>query len=78
MPAGSIDSPGFRRHGYRLLGPRFDYLLHMRPAEWPIMVAHTALGYVLAVGWSGIARGEHLGAAILGIACLARALPRGA
>lgn len=68
MPAGPIDSPGFRRHGYRLLGSRFDYLLHMRPAEWPIMAAHTALGYILAVGWSGIARGEHLGAAILGIA----------
>jgi 4-hydroxybenzoate polyprenyltransferase len=68
MPAESIDSSGFRRHGYRLLGPRFDYLLHMRPAEWPIMAAHTALGYILAVGWSGIARGEYLGAAILGIA----------
>jgi hypothetical protein len=68
MPAGPIESSGFRRHGYRLLGPRFDYLLHMRPAEWPIMAAHTALGYILAVGWSGIARGEQLGAAILGIA----------
>lgn len=39
-----------RRLGYRLLGPAFDYLLHTRPAEWPIMTAHTALGVLLAVG----------------------------
>ena len=47
--------------GYRLLpGDGFSYLLHMRPAEWPIMVAHTALGYVLAVGIGGAARGVWL------------------
>jgi 4-hydroxybenzoate polyprenyltransferase len=67
MPAGAVEPSGFRRLGYRLLGPRFDYLLHMRPAEWPIMAAHTALGYILAVGWSGVARREHLGAALLGL-----------
>ena len=34
----------WRRLGYRLL-PRdgFSYILHLRPAEWPIMAAHTLL-----------------------------------
>ena len=63
-----------RAAGYRLLGPRFDYLLHLRPVEWPIMAAHTALGYLLAVGLHGAAKGEGLQAAVLGIvlwvACL--------
>jgi lycopene elongase/hydratase (dihydrobisanhydrobacterioruberin-forming) len=57
----------FRQAGYRTLGPRFDYLLHTRPAEWPIMAAHTALGYVLAVGLAGVAVGESLGQAGLGL-----------
>jgi lycopene elongase/hydratase (dihydrobisanhydrobacterioruberin-forming) len=56
-----------RQTGYRLLGPRFDYLLHTRPAEWPIVAAHAAVGYLLAVGLSGAARGERLGPAVLGI-----------
>jgi 4-hydroxybenzoate polyprenyltransferase len=59
---------GRRAAGYRLLGPRLAYLLHTRPAEWPIMAAHTALGYVLAVGLAGAARGERLGSALAGIA----------
>lgn len=54
--------------GYRLLGRGFDFLLHLRPAEWPIMAAHTSVGYVLAVSWSGVWRGEHLGAFALGLA----------
>src|SRR5947207_9185503 len=29
----------------------------MRPAEWPIMAGHTLVGYVLAVGFSGVVRG---------------------
>lgn len=59
----------WRRWGYRLLpGDVFSYLLHLRPAEWPIMAAHTALGYVLAAGLAGVARGDHLGAALLGLA----------
>ncbi len=57
-----------RRRAHRLLGPAFPYLLHLRLAEWPIMAAHTALGYVLAVGFSGVARGEALGPALLGLA----------
>lgn len=60
-------TPRFRRAGYRLLGPRFDYLLHLRPAEWPIMAGHTALGYLLAVGLAGAAAGEQLGPAALGL-----------
>src|SRR5690606_39493369 len=32
----------WRRLGYRLMpGDSFSYVLHMRPAEWPIMAAHT-------------------------------------
>lgn len=39
------------------------YLLHLRPAEWPVMAAHTLLGWLLAAGlrapdsrgWLGIA-----------------------
>jgi 4-hydroxybenzoate polyprenyltransferase len=56
-----------RRAGYRLLGSWFDYLLHTRPVEWPIVAAHTLVGYLLAVGLRGAAEGEHLGAAVLGI-----------
>jgi 4-hydroxybenzoate polyprenyltransferase len=57
---------GVRAAGYRLVGRRLDYLLHLRPAEWPIMAAHTALGYLLAVGVRG-AGGEQLGRASLGL-----------
>lgn len=40
-----------RRIGYRLLpGDLFSYILHLRPSEWPIMVAHTTLGILLATG----------------------------
>jgi 4-hydroxybenzoate polyprenyltransferase len=64
----------FRQAGYRLLGSRFDYLLHLRPVEWPIMAAHTAVGYLLAVGVEGAAHGERLAPALLGlvlwVACL--------
>jgi 4-hydroxybenzoate polyprenyltransferase len=57
-----------REAGYRLLGSRLDYLLHLRPVEWPIMAAHTTVGYLLAVGLSGAARGERLGPALAGLA----------
>jgi lycopene elongase/hydratase (dihydrobisanhydrobacterioruberin-forming) len=56
-----------REAGYRLLGRRLDYLLHLRPAEWPIMAAHTALGYLLAVGLQGARVGTALGPAALGL-----------
>jgi len=51
----------WRRWGYRLLpGDAFSYVLHLRPAEWPIMAGHTLLGYVLAVGIKGAGSGERL------------------
>jgi 4-hydroxybenzoate polyprenyltransferase len=56
-----------RETGYRLLGRRLDYLLHLRPAEWPIMAAHTLLGYLLAVGLAGALAGERLAAGLLGV-----------
>ena len=55
----------WRRWGYRVLpGDLFSYILHLRPAEWPIMAAHTAFGYVLAVGWQGAGSGERLADAV--------------
>ena len=55
----------WRRWGYRLLpGDLFSYILHLRPAEWPIMAAHTAFGYVLAVRFEGVGRGASLGEAL--------------
>jgi lycopene elongase/hydratase (dihydrobisanhydrobacterioruberin-forming) len=56
-----------RRAGYRLLGPRFDFLLHTRPVEWPIVAVHTALGYFLAVGIGNAARSDRLAPALLGV-----------
>ncbi|MEP7067283.1 MAG: UbiA family prenyltransferase [Gemmatimonadota bacterium] len=47
----TVGQGALRRLGYRLIpGDGFDYLLHMRPREWPIMLAHTAAGYLLARG----------------------------
>jgi 4-hydroxybenzoate polyprenyltransferase len=40
--------------GYRLLGRGFDYLLHLRPAEWPIFAVHLLTGSALAVGLEGL------------------------
>ncbi len=56
-PPPSVDPARYRTHtfarrvGYRIF-PRqgFSYLLHLRPREWPIMAAHTAVGFLLAVG----------------------------
>jgi lycopene elongase/hydratase (dihydrobisanhydrobacterioruberin-forming) len=56
-----------RELGYRLLGGRFDYLLHLRPAEWPILAAHTTVGYLLAVGLAGARSGVRLGPAALAL-----------
>ena len=56
-----------REAGYRLLGRRLDYLLHLRPVEWPIMAAHTAVGYILAVGLAGAADGARLAPALVGL-----------
>jgi len=57
-----------RQAGYRVLGPRLDYLLHTRPIEWPIVAAHTSVGYLLAVGLRSAVQSERLGPALLGTA----------
>ncbi len=45
----------YRQIGYRILpGDTFSYILHMRPAEWPIMATHSMLGYVLAIGMADV------------------------
>jgi len=50
-----------RRVGYALLpGDACSYLLHLRPREWPIMVAHTSIGFVVAIGLRALFSGEHL------------------
>lgn len=64
----TLPASGARGAGYRLLGSRLDYVLHLRPAEWPIMAAHTSLGYLLAVGFAGVAAGRSLGSAATGVA----------
>lgn len=52
-----------RRIGYALLpGNSFSYLLHLRPREWPIMIAHTSIGFVIAMGLRATVSGERLGA----------------
>ena len=56
-----------RALGYKLLGPRFDYVLHLRPAEWPIMAGHTLLGALLALGLARAASGERIGGVLLGL-----------
>ena len=65
----------FRRAGYRLLpGDGFSYVLHLRPAEWPIMAAHTLLGFVLSVGLIPFLHGAGLAravwAVVLWVVCL--------
>ncbi len=58
-----------RKIGYRLLpGDLFSYVLHMRPAEWPVMAAHTLLGYVLAVGVDGVVWGDSRQSVLLALA----------
>jgi 4-hydroxybenzoate polyprenyltransferase len=39
-----------RRMAHSVLGPTLPYLLHLRPAEWPVMAGHVALGWLLASG----------------------------
>lgn len=48
-----LEATAARRLGRRLLGPALPYLLHLRPAEWPVMAVHTALGWFLASGLTG-------------------------
>ena len=73
--------PGYRIHtrarrvGYRVLpGEGFSFVLHLRPREWPIMAAHTAVGFVLASGPRGLSDATALGrlgaALIIWVICL--------
>lgn len=51
-----------RRVGYALLpGDTFSYVLHFRPREWPIMIGHTSIGFVVAIGVRAFVFGTHLG-----------------
>jgi 4-hydroxybenzoate polyprenyltransferase len=55
-----------RRLGYRLLGRGFDYLLHLRPAEWPILAGHLLTGAALSVGLRGLFSMAHFGEVLTG------------
>ncbi|MEO7040481.1 MAG: UbiA family prenyltransferase [Gemmatimonadaceae bacterium] len=58
-----------RALGYRLLpGDGFSYVLHMRPREWPIMIAHTTLGFALAQGITNTVHGVRVGSLAIGLA----------
>jgi hypothetical protein len=64
-----------RRLGYSLLpGDSFSYILHLRPREWPIMVAHTSIGFVIATGLramlSGVQFAEYVTALVAWVGCL--------
>ena len=63
-----------RRLGYALFGDAFSYVLHLRPREWPIMAAHTALGFILAMGvgapWGREAWSALVLALVLWVGCL--------
>ena len=64
-----------RRLGYRLLpGDAFSYVLHLRPREWPIMVAHTSIGFIIAIGLrqtlAGMQLGAYVTAMIAWVGCL--------
>ena len=55
-----------RRIGYRLLpGDAFSYVLHLRPREWPIMIAHTSIGFIIAIGVRAFLRGDRFGAYLI-------------
>lgn len=64
----AVEQSRFRQLGYRLLpGEGFSYVLHMRLREWPIMVAHTTLGFALAEGVDRTVHGARLGALLAGL-----------
>lgn len=61
---------GARRVGYQLFGGAFDYLLHLRPAEWPIVAAHTTLGVLLASTAGPLHLGRAAAGVLLWVVCL--------
>jgi 4-hydroxybenzoate polyprenyltransferase len=65
----AVEQGRLRAIGYRLLpGDGFSYILHMRPREWPIMLAHTTLGFVLAQGVRNTVHGARVGSLLVGLA----------
>jgi 4-hydroxybenzoate polyprenyltransferase len=57
-----------RRMGYAVLpGDAFSYVLHLRPREWPIMIAHTSIGFIIAIGLRAFVRGEQGGIYLLAL-----------
>lgn len=55
-----------RRVGYAVLpGDSFSYILHLRPREWPIMIAHTSIGFIIAMGLRATLSGHQLGAYLI-------------
>lgn len=69
-------NPG-RALGYRLLGRGFDYLLHLRPAAWPILALHFLTGTALAAGLDGLLAPGRLGVLLLGTAAFVVGLDGG-
>lgn len=49
-PADPLHATPTRRAAGRVLGPLLPYLLHLRPAEWPILGGHLLTGWLLASG----------------------------
>lgn len=50
QPSHPLEATPARRALHGVLGPLLPWMLHLRPAEWPIMAGHTALGWLLATG----------------------------
>ena len=46
----ALEATPSRRVARHVLGPALPYVLHLRPAEWPIVAAHASLGWFLARG----------------------------
>ncbi|MGH7561121.1 MAG: UbiA family prenyltransferase [Gemmatimonadales bacterium] len=56
-----------RTLGYRILGSKLDYLLHLRPAEWPIVSVHFLTGSALAGGLGDLLSWPPRGGVVLGL-----------
>ena len=61
---------GARRLGYRVFGRAFDYVLHLRPAEWPIVGAHVTLGALLGGTVGPVSIADAVLGVVLWVACL--------
>lgn len=49
-PSTATQTTAARRAMAPLLGPALPYVLHLRPAEWPILAGHFTVGWMLASG----------------------------